>query len=103
MRRAEIQRSALIDGFLESYVSWREACEDVRAAYRRWTECNPQQRGLGFATYCAALDREEYAAGVHSHWADRIGALPRLPRGAYAEDATVGRRQGSRSTGRSSG
>jgi len=36
-------------------VCWREASEDVRNAYRRWADCQPQERGLGFATYRAAL------------------------------------------------
>jgi hypothetical protein len=65
------------DGFLESYLRWREACEDVSAAYRRWSESEPQQRALGFSTYQAALDREEYAAGIHSEWVERLGALVR--------------------------
>jgi hypothetical protein len=73
------QRSApvdelLVDEFVESYVSWREACEDVQSAYRRWAECQPQQRGLSFATYQAALDREEQAASIHSQLAAQLGA-----------------------------
>lgn len=71
------RRSAVIDGFFDSYVSWREACEDVSAAYRRWSGSEPQQRALGFSTYRAALDREEHAAGVHSEWVERLGALVR--------------------------
>jgi hypothetical protein len=70
-------RSALADEFNDSYVDWREACEDVRAAYRRWMDCPRQQRGVRFATYRAALEREESAAGIHCDWAQRISALPR--------------------------
>ena len=69
------ERSVLVDDFMESYVSWREACEDVRRAYRRWLESTPHQRHLGFATYRAALDREEHAAGVHSQTAERLAAV----------------------------
>lgn len=69
------RRSALADEFFESYLCWREACEDVRGAYRRWADCGPQQRGLGFAIYRAALEREELAAGIHSESAERLGAL----------------------------
>jgi hypothetical protein len=68
------RRSRLADEFIESYVCWREACEDVSAAYRHWAACNPQQRDLGFATYRAALEREERAAGIHSEWTERLGA-----------------------------
>jgi hypothetical protein len=71
------QRSALADEFDESYVDWREACEDVRAAYGRWLECPAQQRGLRFATYRAALEREESAASIYCDWAERIRALAR--------------------------
>jgi acyl-CoA reductase-like NAD-dependent aldehyde dehydrogenase len=75
MRWLSKQRSALADEFEESYVDWREACEDVRAAYGRWAQCPPQQRGLRFATYRAALEREESAAGIHHDWVKRIRAL----------------------------
>ena len=74
MRARTAERSALVDAFLESYISWREACEDVWGAYRRWAECKPQQRRLGFAAYQSALDREEHAAGVHCQWAERAAA-----------------------------
>jgi hypothetical protein len=68
------RRSKLADEFIESYVCWREACDDVRTAYRGWTDCKPQQRDLGFATYRAALEREEEAASVHSKRVQRLGA-----------------------------
>jgi hypothetical protein len=71
------RRSALADEFNESYMHWREACEDLRAAYDRWAECPLQQRGLRFATYRAALEREESAAGIYWDWVERIRALGR--------------------------
>src|SRR4051794_9807090 len=74
------RRSALADEFIDSYVCWREACEDVRSAYGRWAGCQPQRRSLGFATYCAALEREERAATIHSEWAERLGAVARRGR-----------------------
>jgi hypothetical protein len=77
MSRLTKRRSALADEFTESYVCWREACEDVGAAYRRWADGGPQQRTLGFATYCAALEREELAASIHSEWAELLGAAMR--------------------------
>jgi hypothetical protein len=65
---------SLLDEFLDSWVCWREACEDVRSAYERWGRCETPQRGLAFASYRAALDREGHAAGVHSVWTDRLRA-----------------------------
>jgi hypothetical protein len=64
------------DGFIESYVCWREACEDVRTTYRRWRKGEALQRGSAFDSYCAALDREEHAARIHSAW-DGAGARAR--------------------------
>jgi hypothetical protein len=71
-----VQRpSVLLDEFFESYVYWREACEDVRMAYRRWRQCERPQRGLAFEGYRAALDREEHAARIHSEPSERLRAL----------------------------
>jgi hypothetical protein len=69
------RRSALADAFVDSWVSWREASEDVRAAYRWWSECARSQRAVAFAVYLAALDREQLAASIHSDWAERVRAL----------------------------
>jgi hypothetical protein len=71
------ERAALVFAFLESYLSWREACEDVWSAYRGWVGCQPQQRRLGFAAYQSALDREERVARIHCEWAARAGSLAR--------------------------
>jgi hypothetical protein len=66
------RRSALADAFVDSWVSWREASADVRAAYGWWSQCARSQRALAFAGYRAALDREQHAATVHSDWAERV-------------------------------
>lgn len=65
------------EAFIESYVCWREACEDVRAAYGHWGSCKPPQRGLAFDSYLAALDREEEAARIHSDRAQWVRAVKR--------------------------
>jgi hypothetical protein len=59
----------LLDEFIESYVTWRESCGAVSAAYKRWASCEPAHRSAAFESYRAALDREELAAQVH---ADRV-------------------------------
>jgi hypothetical protein len=68
---------SLIDEFLDSWIHWREACEDVRSAHERWGECETPQRGLAFASYRAALDREDHAACVYSVWTNRVRSLKR--------------------------
>jgi hypothetical protein len=52
----------LEDAFLERYVCWREASEDVRFAYDNWASSERADRDRAFAAYGAALDREESAA-----------------------------------------
>jgi hypothetical protein len=69
------RRSALADAFVDSWVSGREASEDVRATHRWWGECAAPQRALAFAGYRAALDREQHAASIYSDWAERVRAL----------------------------
>jgi hypothetical protein len=69
---------SIVDELLDSYLRWREACEDVRAAYESWRTCDPQHRLLGFDWYRAALDREEEAACVHSNRVDRLRAATGL-------------------------
>jgi hypothetical protein len=68
------EQSLLADGFIKSYVCWREACEDVHATYERWRTCKPRKRGLTFGSYRAALDREGHAARVHESWAYWLSA-----------------------------
>jgi len=68
---------AVTNGFLESYVCWREACEDVRSAYERWGKCKSPQADLTFESYRAALDREDHAARIHAGWAMRLHAVER--------------------------
>jgi len=63
-----------VDEFIDSWVCWREACEDVQRAYERWGKCTTSQRVLAFASYRAALDREDQAARVYSVWTERLGA-----------------------------
>jgi hypothetical protein len=66
--------AALVGEFLQSYVFWRESCEDVRAAYEDWASCAPRRRGPAFESYRAALHWEELAAELHSALAARVRA-----------------------------
>jgi hypothetical protein len=54
--------STLIDAMMDSYVGWREECAAVDKAYRDWLSARREDRTVAFATYTAALDREESAA-----------------------------------------
>jgi Fe-S cluster assembly scaffold protein SufB len=68
---------SLVDEFLDSWIFWSEAREDVRSAYERWGRCEPAERRLAFASYRAALDREDQAARVYSVWTARLRAARR--------------------------
>jgi hypothetical protein len=78
MRLLADDRSALFDEFLNSYVSWREASDDVWDTYGRWAACKPEERSFAFVAYRAALDREEHAARLHCERAQGLSA-PRKP------------------------
>jgi hypothetical protein len=66
-----------VDAFIESYVEWREECNDLRRAYRRWVASAWPDRDLAFGAYRAALDREEKAASVHQLISRRLGRTGR--------------------------
>jgi hypothetical protein len=67
--------SARVDAFLDSYVWWREACNDVWSAYWAWLECDSGEGRLRFAAYQSALDREETTAVIHHERARRLSTL----------------------------
>lgn len=60
---------------VDSQMSWRDASEDVRDAYRWWRECALRDRALAFELYRAALDHEQHAASVHEDSAQRVRAV----------------------------
>jgi hypothetical protein len=70
---------ALEDAILDSYARWREACEDVRSAYKAWHGSSAVQRDPSFEGFRAALNWEEQMARVH---ADRTGELRAVRLGA---------------------
>ena len=81
MKRHE-DESGLIDAFLDSYVWWREACDDVWNTYWAWMDSDAVERRRRFAAYQSALDREETTAIIHCERARRLSApvLERLRR-----------------------
>ena len=68
-----VRRDLLVDRFIETYVAWREECDDLRNAYRCWAGSAWPDRDLAFGAYRAALDREEKAASVHELVSQRLG------------------------------
>ena len=69
------RRSALADEFFESYLCWREACEDVRGAYRRWADCGPQQRVWGSRSIARRWSGRSTRPAFTPSRPERLGAL----------------------------
>jgi len=62
----------LVDAMLDGYVSWREACVRVEAAYEAWSHAERRDKALAFAAYLAALDREQVAATSYRRFAGQV-------------------------------
>ena len=71
----------LVDATLTAYADWLSACAAVRAAYCRWERALPSDEPLAFASYHAALDREEQAARVYERF---MNCAPRIPDISFA-------------------
>jgi hypothetical protein len=71
---ARARRKREIDALMDQYVSWREACAVVAAAYQTWRTAEPKERELAFTRYSAALDREEEAATAYQVAVARVAA-----------------------------
>ena len=83
-------RDAAADALIDSYVAWREASSDVRAAYRRWSAARSPDRELAFAGYRAALQQEEHAAGVYQRCIERLRRSADAPASATCPADTPG-------------
>jgi hypothetical protein len=62
----------LIDQMIDGYVSWREECALLAAAYDNWSQSTREDRHLAYTAYRAALDREERAAETYRSLAEQI-------------------------------
>jgi hypothetical protein len=54
------------DDVHDRYLEWREHADAVADSYERWSAAARSERGLRFAAYRAALDREEIAARAYA-------------------------------------
>ena len=59
------RRQQIVHEMTDDYVSWREACATVAAAYENWTCAALEDKKRAFSVYVAALDREEKAATAY--------------------------------------
>jgi hypothetical protein len=75
-------RERLLDGLVEAYVDWRETCDWVNDAYRRWTRETGAAAAVTFALYLGALDAEQQAAETYARLVRRVGKLSRAEESA---------------------
>jgi hypothetical protein len=92
---SELIDDLMTDDLMEVYVEWREECVTLREAYERW-DGPVSERKLAFASYLAALEREEQASAVY---ADRLYEIERGPHEHVAPPTTPGDRVISRVSG----
>jgi hypothetical protein len=71
---ARARRKRYVDELMDHYVSWREACAAVAAAYDGWRPTEGMDREVAFTIYCSALDREEDAASAYQTAVARVAA-----------------------------
>jgi hypothetical protein len=71
----------LVDAMLDVYVSWREECTAVTAAYEAWRTAEHRDKEPAFDAYLAALDREYLAAASCRRFAEQV---------AHAQQARIG-------------
>ena len=62
----------LVDGLIDAYVAWRDACDRVNEAYRSWVLGTVQDDRVAFGVYVAALDAEERAAEAYAACVRRV-------------------------------
>ena len=67
--------TGLVDELIAFYCNWRTECAVVRAAYEHFSGASKTDRGLAFAAYEAALDREQSAADTYASQVDLVTSL----------------------------
>ena len=65
-RAGSFRQLALLDAAHDAYADWLEESRAVEQLYARWRGASRDERGLAYAAYAAALDREERAAEVYA-------------------------------------
>jgi hypothetical protein len=69
--RQSVRRLEFLDTLMDSYMNWRDHSREVDESYRSWVASTASDRGIAYARYLAALDREAHAAHGYKHALDR--------------------------------
>jgi hypothetical protein len=57
---------SLADRMIELYCDWRTVCVEVQRAYEEFSRAPAPDRASAYATYAAALDREQSACETYA-------------------------------------
>ena len=71
-----LSQKRLVDGVIDAYVTWREACLRVSDAYTVWASGASRDATSAFGVYMATLDQEEQAAEVYAGLIRQGGERP---------------------------
>ena len=53
----------------DQYIDWLEEAEEVQLAYECWRSADADERPLAYASYRAALEREQHACDLYAELA----------------------------------
>jgi hypothetical protein len=88
---SELSHKRLVDGLMDAYVSWREACLEVSDAYGSWVSDTGPGVTSAYGRYMAALDHEERASEVY---AELVRRAEKLSWNAHSAPEALGGRAG---------
>jgi hypothetical protein len=66
---SDMQRAQALE---DQYANWRKETAAVAESYRSWTRAPRDEHWLAYASYLAALDREEHAAGAYQRLVEQV-------------------------------
>jgi hypothetical protein len=69
-----VERRRYLDAMVDDYVTWREACAVVAAAYSNWNGAGRRDQKLAVSEYIAALNCEEEAATAYRFSVERVAS-----------------------------
>jgi hypothetical protein len=73
--RSHARAVAKAQALEQEYANWRREAEAVTESYRSWNRAPRLIHWKAYATYLAALDREERAACVYRHLVEQVQGL----------------------------
>jgi hypothetical protein len=74
------QRQHIVHAAMDAYLHWRDECDAVSDAYRRWADMRAPEAEPAWRAYEAALDREEHASALYAEVINHVGELARADR-----------------------